>query len=1650
MTIHLGKGNYINGQFINSGEKEIISINPASYFSPVFKSITSVAHVDTAVKSANLALRYWSSLDTNDRISFLMRLKEAFVKKEKQMAHAITSEMGKILSESLSEAKNLSARIELMANQGIKRVANEKPPGILGETRYHAQGVLSILGPYNFPAHLVNAHVIPALITGNTVVVKFSEICPWVGEIYAECIHEANFPAGVFNLVQGGADIGKALAKHPLIRGILFTGSYATGRSLAESVLDEPHKILALEMGGKNIAVVLKDADLYQALAEISQGAFLTTGQRCTATSHVLVDKTIASRFINSLVAITKSLKPGDPTHAKTIFGPLASQEARNRFSGLLKNATTSCEVLVKSQMFDGGAFVTPSLHLLNAKKAPGYLDTELFGPDVCIEIIDGIEEAIERTNQSAYGLSNAVFTAKKSAFEQYYQQTRSGVLNWNRSTNGAYGEQPFGGVGKSGNQRAAGIDAVRYTTFPVAVNYLEYGQTQLPFNMVTLLEKEKKNLDIPFSTLVTRHALEEMLENYQIPIEDVRGASILLPLHFIKKLSFQNKPIDEIHLIESLKPYVSLEEKNWIITLPEAEYLNIFLDIMDAFLKKLHNENFVHLIQPIASEIHIPTSEKLPRSAAMLRRLYRNDFLPKEKKNPVIDLRTSKGPYLASIDEDPLVIFDAASQIASLGLGFQADPYLKALTEDNLTACLLANQEDTPESKIWIEKYSQLLLQQTSPKMSHVNFTSAGAEANEKAFDLCRLNGPGGRRIIAFQGSFHGRTLMALQATYNPQKRAQFEFTGHQATFIPFPKRPNFEEDPEITDEWVACWSRAESPYVPPDDLLLRSEIQSLECLKSEIEKGNICAVIIEPMQCEGGDNYATARFFNGLRALTRALQVPLIFDEVQTGFGLLGPFYAHSAFKLRDAHGNLDGPDCITLAKKAQLGVCLSNWPDTRPATAHISQIMRGYLQAQAILDRKLFSPHLKTEIEKKIGILKQKFPSFVFNLRHQAYAFAFDLPSHNHAMQLVNQRFYRGFMVYIAGEKTVRFRFNLSTTIKELNVFFENLSQALHFLSDHQNETAPNWIVPSPKPLVKTFSIEEQTNEDLFTIEVLTQDLWSSYQDQIKNLEDATYELNRRDSMNFLHEFIAQKDGLGLILTQQSTEGNRILGFAIGGPLEHSQIDGPWQDKMRDHCNTFYSANIVVSQELRKQGFGFKLKSAQIHHVRSMKKPDGAYRYDFMTGRNRVGFTPEISRINQFFGAQTVDIYHRQYGEANAEALYYRIPLRKPQLVCIKGTDSSSPQIIDWSASIQAPLGSCSPEILKEIINGAFTSVVGTKLTLSNWVTPSIVRYTELLRQLAPNSCQHAYFTSGRDEVVDKGLRALRVHRPAGDVVIGLQRQYVGHTTAAARSLSDENNYQSPFAWFDWPKVQHPVETSDETSLAEIRSQISHYSSERILGIAVELIGEKSGYVVSNNFLDGLNQIRQETSIPLIFVETASALGRSGSTIFKSDSLMVKPNMVWWYAGAQLGHVFVDHDYYVSTPLTLISTWDGDEISMKRTYQHLRVAHECLKTKHAAYFENLLSQMDWSWRRHGQGLWHVLTMKNQEQCQEVLKKAAALGLQLGKSGNHRIVINPPINVSKEEMHRGLEIFNHAISQTSYTRTRQHTPSPLWTDSW
>jgi succinylglutamate-semialdehyde dehydrogenase len=1608
MTRKQSGGNFINGIFYNTGTTTLQSFNPSQNYSPVFSVKTDPAHVNQAVNAAKTALSNWNTISLDSRKNYLLALKSSFIKNEQLIAQAISEEMGKILSEALSEAKSLSARIDLMINYGLKRVANEYFYAQRAQTRFHHQGVLAVIGPYNFPAHLVNAHVIPALLMGNTVVVKPSEVCPWVGELYAQCFLEADFPPGVFNLVHGDAGIGKELCAHAQIDGVLFTGSYKTGRILQELLLDQPHKILALEMGGKNIAVVMDDADIKQALLEIIQGAYLTAGQRCTATSRVLVHEKIFNKFLPALLNITRKLN-------HNFYGPLATKSAQERFLKSLALAREEgAQVLLESQALAGGAFVTPSVYQISSDHPiDGFLSEELFGPHLTIEKFSSLEHAIKRINQSSYGLSNSIFSLDPTNAERIYQETKSGLLNINRSSNGAHGNMPFGGVNRSGNQRPAGIDAVRYSSFPVAMSSLAYGSSSAPAELVNLANLEIEDIT-PINIIFLRHRIEAIFEVFGINSDYVAQNRVIF-----SKSTFNNLGAHEnIFFVELEKIFGAA----WHLS---HNYITLKLDHIEnpqELLNKLHAclENFgrlcgLSLHEPMHLAINIPSGLNLPRSQAFLDRLYRGNFVPPEKKQLVADLHKSKGAFLASIDDDPLVLFDAASQIATLGSGFLADTFQNAYECGDFDESLIFNydlaQEFPDDSELFHDAHkARCRLENFLHEKSHKSFMSvaygsSGAEANEIAFDLCRQNGPGGTRILAFEGSFHGRTLMALQATYNKEKRGPFVFENYEACFLPFPAMATPNEDASFPENFLAELYQGNIPNYPQADQLLKRELATLELLKAEILKGNICCVIIEPMQCEGGDRYASARFFNGLRALTKALKIPLVFDEVQTGFHLGRTFFWHEQFNLRDAHGDRTSPDCMSLGKKAQAGICMSIWPNKRPYTPHIIQLKRGLLQGLALTSEKALS--IEKETQKELDRLQEYFPKLILNARAVGFAFAFDMPSNELAMTLINRRFEHGFMAYIAGEKTLRFRLNMTSTQELIIKLFENLFFALAELRDN--------YITTRSPLCS-----EKQKIAQFEITNLSKENFPDYAQDIENIENSAYEMGRRDSLENLRSWLSQPCSLGLILKCVINNEEIIGGYAVGGPLEHATVDGCIDDPLRTRADVFYSADITLDARVRGLGLGRLLKEEQIRQVSAMKKSDGSPRYQFMAGRNRVGYAGAMTRINETLGAYIVKVYDHQYGDPQAKAAYYHLPLFKNHRSGLSAPvlPTSSNLVTNCQNSIQMPLSLAPSTLLDSLKKDQLRALACTKLTLSNWATPNLVRYSELLRAFMPQGLNHAYFTSGRDEVVDKGLRSLRFHRPKADIAVGFSHQWLGHTTAAARSLSHDDNQAQPFKFFDWPHVAHPSLVGFEQSLDELKAIISRHGPDRILGIVIELMGEKSGLYFEELFLAKLDEIRKQSDIPLIFVETASAFGRSSRSFFLTDSLSIKPNMIWWYTGGQLGHVLVDDKYFVEKPLTLISTWDGDDLSIARAYHHMLALSNNTHKNILEHFEQRMKVLG----AHGLGCWQGIKLKDQETLKKAQTFAQEKNLLLGAGFENTLMICPKPDLKPE-------IFNYII---------------------
>src|SRR6266850_1997215 len=396
----------------------------------------AVSQADAAVTAAREAQPAFAARPAGDREQLVRRIGAVLKDHQEELARAIALDVGKPLWEARTEAQACSAKAAITADEGLKLVSGFPAPGQPGaECRFRPHGVLAVLGPFNFPVHLPNGHILPALACGNAVVFKPSEVAPQAAEVYARCLEQAGVPSGLFNLVQGGT------------------------------------KLLALEMGGKNAAVVLADADLEKAAYDVLFSAFVSAGQRCTAASRAIVVGN-ARRFAQRIVQLARQLSIGHPLDDGVFMGPLASPAALEKFERGIRAA--EAETLLDARRLQPrgleGCYVSPSVHFVGQRRSSPYEREELFGPDLAVYPAGSEEEALQIANATDYGLAASVHTRSEQAFDRCQRALECGVVNWNAPTVGASGRLPFGGLKRSGNHRPAALWSTLYCSAPVAV----------------------------------------------------------------------------------------------------------------------------------------------------------------------------------------------------------------------------------------------------------------------------------------------------------------------------------------------------------------------------------------------------------------------------------------------------------------------------------------------------------------------------------------------------------------------------------------------------------------------------------------------------------------------------------------------------------------------------------------------------------------------------------------------------------------------------------------------------------------------------------------------------------------------------------------------------------------------------------------------------------------------------------------------------------------------------------------------------------------------------------------------------------------------------------------------------------------------------
>jgi len=427
--------------------------------------------VAAALAQARAAFERWSVTPLDERIGFVRAFKARLEAHGEALARAISEETGKPAWEGKQEAATMVAKVETSIKAQAERAGEREQGMAFGRAilRHRPHGVMAVLGPYNFPGHLPNGHIVPALLAGDTVVFKPSEETPLVGQLMAQCWAEAGLPDGVFNLVQGGKETGAALlAGH--IDGLLFTGSAEAGAYFRRLFVDRPEVILALELGGNN-PLIAWDGEAEAIASIVVQSAFITSGQRCSCARRLIVPEGAGGdRIVAAVAAMADRLTIGqwDETPEPT-FGPLISTVAADKArAAVAALVAKGAKVIRPFEAIEGrsGAFVTPAILDVTGIDVP---DTEIFAPVLQVIRVADFDAAIRAANATAYGLSGGLISADETLWRRYADRARAGVLNWNRPTTGAAGTMPFGGLGSSGNHRPSAYYAADYCAYPVA-----------------------------------------------------------------------------------------------------------------------------------------------------------------------------------------------------------------------------------------------------------------------------------------------------------------------------------------------------------------------------------------------------------------------------------------------------------------------------------------------------------------------------------------------------------------------------------------------------------------------------------------------------------------------------------------------------------------------------------------------------------------------------------------------------------------------------------------------------------------------------------------------------------------------------------------------------------------------------------------------------------------------------------------------------------------------------------------------------------------------------------------------------------------------------------------------------------------------------
>lgn len=934
--------------------------------------------------------------------------------------------------------------------------------------------------------------------------------------------------------------------------------------------------------------------------------------------------------------------------------------------------------------------------------------------------------------------------------------------------------------------------------------------------------------------------------------------------------------------------------------------------------------------------QIPLINEEIKNHSQEVLNRYYENNFIPAEKKSYLSDLRHSKGPYLGikANGSRPHYILDAASQIATIGLGFNPAAFFGVGTHQEVWS----NDTNSDFASKTVGALRSFMKRQTGWPELHVGLTHSGAEAGELALGEAFENRtrPTAKKVLAFEGSFHGRMMVTLSSTWNKSKRAPFEWPGFETIYNAFAEDKKGEIFAPAPKDWKQTWAQSSNindahalkshwKAEIAGDTLVGVEIEVLSEVSKKLASGEIFAVITEPMQCEGGDRYATARFFNALAILCRRHQVALIFDEVQTGFHLGRDFFWHSTLNLKDERENPLYPDFVTCAKKAQMGMVLSPRPiglfehKANQKEYQLAGLVRGLTHALLLDQASERIATLEEHARKELQAICQKFASHVDNPRAFGLSFALDLKDKSLLSKLIEMRFDVGLLYYPAGENTLRFRLNTAFKTDDLKNLFTSLEalfahvftgvpiKEIKSFTTSASDPSPHYELSELFLSAKLSAISEDellkkiskllARKGKFEILEITAQNYPQIRPEIEQIESDVYEPARQTDIVHFDHAIKNSNGLAFGL---KLEG-KLVAIVFAAPLAEFPLErGLRVDPYFTDPDSLYMLDCTVKPEHQGHALGLILK-VLLSSVATLR---GRNR---LQGRNRDRLAASMLAINLELGAIEQNYIKEDYPdfEAHRDVLYYSIDLSWPTI-----------PPLDLSCTQARPNAAILPTLAR--MNELWPVVVN-KICLSNFVSESFLSDVKTLANPMKEELRHLYTTSGQSEACDKAAKTLWFNRDKevfkeAPHFLSFNGHYFGTGSFLARSLSNIGE-----TFFNVDHVNN---------IAELKNQLK---KKKYLALYLEPLAQLTGERFSLPELKEIIEACHQHGTKVVFNETAS-FGYIGDPehFYLSSHPELDVDVVMCYLGGQSGLTFAKESLFISAPLMMISTWDGDELS------------------------------------------------------------------------------------------------------------------------